>query len=228
MNIRKSTKGENVKMLRVPNMASVTMSDSHMHLSLLFKSFLNIFNSCYLQILEYYKTQAKSRFFNSILQYKYAFCVVLTSLSISHGSYASECKTHIEKYEKAYDIPLNLMQAIAVVESRHNPNALNIAGKSKFPPNAEEAIAVVLENMPETKLIDIGCMQLNIKYHMHKFGSLEEMIDPENNVEYAAKFLKELYAKTGSWKLAVSKYHSSNPANQKIYTGKVLAQWLDL
>ena len=35
-----------------------------------------------------------------------------------------------------------------------------------------------------------------IKEH---FGSLDEMFDPEKNIQYAAKFVKELYGRHQNW-----------------------------
>ena len=36
-------------------------------------------------------------------------------------------------------------------------------------------------------------MQISMKYHMDEFDSLENMLDPDSNVKYAAKFLKKLF-----------------------------------
>ena len=33
-------------------------------------------------------------------------------------------------------------------------------------------------------------MQISLKYHAKEFDNLEDILDPENNVEYGAKFLK--------------------------------------
>ncbi len=42
------------------------------------------------------------------------------------------------------------------------------------------------------RLIDIGCMQLNYFYHGDRFSSIEHMFDPHLNVDYAARYLKDL------------------------------------
>jgi soluble lytic murein transglycosylase-like protein len=62
------------------------------------------------------------------------------------------------------------------------------------------------------RLIDLGCMQVNHHYHAHAFASVADMLDPVQNVRYAARFLRKLYAETGTWTLAVARYHAS-PAN---------------
>jgi soluble lytic murein transglycosylase-like protein len=75
------------------------------------------------------------------------------------------------------------------------------------------------------KLIDVGCMQINHHYHARHFASVEEMLDPARNVEYGARFLKELYAREGSWTMAVARYHAGpdNDAAQKRYVCRVIA-----
>ena len=39
-------------------------------------------------------------------------------------------------------------------------------------------------------------MQISLKYHINEFDSLENILDPDKNVKYAAKFLKKLFSKT--------------------------------
>ena len=39
------------------------------------------------------------------------------------------------------------------------------------------------------KILDVGCMQVNLKWHKHNFKKVNDMISPEPNVSYAASFL---------------------------------------
>lgn len=58
---------------------------------------------------------------------------------------------------------------------------------------------------------DVGCFQLNYRWHHHGFPSLEAMFDPERNALYAAEFLRDLYAEFGDWSRAAGAYHSRTP-----------------
>ena len=60
------------------------------------------------------------------------------------------------------------------------------------------------------KLIDLGCMQINHHYHnpRRNFESPAHMLDPALNVEYAARFLRELRDREGDWTRAVARYHA--------------------
>ena len=43
------------------------------------------------------------------------------------------------------------------------------------------------------------------------FASLADAFDPEENADYAARFLRQLYAETGNWTAAAGLYHSRTP-----------------
>ena len=38
-------------------------------------------------------------------------------------------------------------------------------------------------------------MQISLKYHGQNFENFNQILDPKNNVEYAAKFLRSLYSR---------------------------------
>ncbi len=139
------------------------------------------------------------------------------------------CESEMVAAARAYKVPLGVLYAVGLTETgRRNslyPYALNIEGKSKFPPSAKAA----LEDFQRArksgkKLIDVGCMQINHHYHGEKFNSVTHMLEPRANVQYAARFLKELRTRQGSWTMAVARYHAgpnNNPA-QKRYVCQVI------
>ncbi|QDG79662.1 lytic transglycosylase domain-containing protein [Labrenzia sp. PHM005] len=128
-----------------------------------------------------------------------------------------------------YRVPLGILYAVGLTETgRRNslyPHALNIEGKSVFPPSLQAAKSdIEAARKRGKKLIDIGCMQINHHYHGDQFNSVEHMLEPKANVQYAARFLKELRGRQGSWTMAVARYHAgpnNNPA-QKRYVCTVI------
>ena len=140
------------------------------------------------------------------------------------------CEREMTRAAKKYDVPLGVLYAVGLVETGSHgtlhPFAMNIAGPSYFPANLAEALARFEQARKDgITLIDIGCMQINHHYHGHQFHSVTEMFDPHENVDYAARFLKELRAKEGSWTLAAARYHAgpdNNPA-QKQYVCAVIS-----
>jgi soluble lytic murein transglycosylase-like protein len=75
------------------------------------------------------------------------------------------------------------------------------------------------------RLIDVGCFQVDLRYHPTAFSNLEQAFDPDANANYAAHFLTELRVRTGSWSAAVASYHSGQALEGESYRRKVLAQW---
>ena len=60
------------------------------------------------------------------------------------------------------------------------------------------------------KNIDVGCMQINLRYHGKSFKNLDEAFDPKKNVSYSASFLNKLHKRTNDWKKTAMQYHSKN------------------
>ena len=76
-----------------------------------------------------------------------------------------------------------------------------------------------------SKNIDVGCMQLNYRWHKGAFSSLDEMFDPEKNIQYAAKFVKELYGRHQNWEDVIKHYHSNKKKFNVPYYQKVSKVW---
>ncbi len=151
----------------------------------------------------------------------------------SYSSEKSDCHILTEKIGKEFSLPHKLLTSISYVESgitKNNeyvswPWTLNVEGKSKYFDTKEEAIDFLSKNYSKKKNIDIGCMQISTKFHAKKFENLNQILDPETNVKYAARLLKELYKVHKTWNEAISRYHSSIPKRKKIYLNKVHSFW---
>jgi soluble lytic murein transglycosylase-like protein len=130
---------------------------------------------------------------------------------------------------KAHGVPLSMLYAVGLTETGRagslQPYALNIEGKAAYGIGLDEALRLFEEARRKgAKLIDLGCMQINHHFHKEHFASVREMFDPARNVDYAARFLKELYRREGTWTLAVARYNAgpkNNPA-QKRYVCRVI------
>ena len=89
------------------------------------------------------------------------------------------------------------------------PWTINVRGKGHYYKTKEAAVAAAKAFRKRgIKSLDVGCMQINMKFHGHEFASLEEAFDPQTNVEYAARFLKRLYDRRQDWMKAATDYHS--------------------
>ncbi len=129
-------------------------------------------------------------------------------------------------------VPIDILLAISRVETGRQtdgtlapwPWTINADGKGTFYDTKAEAVAVAEAHLTDgTGTFDIGCFQLNIRYHGQAFATFEEMFDPEKNADYAARFLSSLYQETGTWAGAVAAYHSRTPDLAQAYLNQVRA-----
>ena len=144
-----------------------------------------------------------------------------SSLSDSMVETHNLCSIAIKDVQESHNIKENLLQTIASVESGKYissikarlpwPWTVHANGKGKYYKTKQEAITAVkqLQASGYTN-IDVGCMQINLKYHGSSFKNLEEAFDPKKNVTYSATFLQKLYKKTNDWKKTAMQYHSKN------------------
>ena len=151
---------------------------------------------------------------NSQVQSQIADYAPSSQVAVQTAISPSGCEQAISAAEKKYNLPPYLLQAIALTESgtnnRPNPLAMNIKGKSYYARSAQEVINIVGQHGSRSS-IDIGCAQINLKYHGERFPDWRVLITPAGNSEYAAFHLTELYRERGSWSRAVAAYHSRTP-----------------
>ncbi|MFT4347518.1 transglycosylase SLT domain-containing protein [Bartonella ancashensis] len=150
---------------------------------------------------------------------------------IAFSGFAAEnaCEAEMINASKRYGVPLGILYAVGLTETGHKeslqPYALNIDGRAVFAKTRAEGV-ILFKNARRRgiRLIDIGCMQINHYYHGLHFSSVEEMFQPRENVDYAARFLQILHKREGSWTMAVARYHAgpNNDPAQKRYVCRVI------
>lgn len=126
------------------------------------------------------------------------------------GSSRANCLAHIEEAEARYEIPSGLLEAISNTESRHNPLAINRWGETYRPASFDAAAALLIDASGQPyQNVAIGCMQIFARYHLDEVdGDPSGFLDPEVNVDYAARLLLFLRDHTGTWRDAVGRYHT--------------------
>jgi Transglycosylase SLT domain len=160
-------------------------------------------------------------------------CAITVSTSNDTSAAAKRitpiCEQQIHDTAKKEGIPLGLLYAVALTETGVggwlSPYALNIEGVSFVAKSRSEALAAFQTAQQDGKmLIDVGCMQINYYYHHTGFAKTEDMFDPKLNISYAAKFLKSLRRRHGSWTEAVARYHAGpkNKVARHRYVCKVM------
>ena len=106
------------------------------------------------------------------------------------------------------------------------PWSINHAGKGLYFETKKGALKYLKNAVSNgSKNIDVGCMQLNYRWHKGAFSSLDDMFDPEKNIQYAAKFVKELYGRHQNWEDVIKHYHSNKKKFNVPYYQKVSKVW---
>lgn len=143
----------------------------------------------------------------------------------------------MKSQEIAQGIPSNLLRAVSNVESGCVvgkavvpwPWTINVEGRGYTFKTKEEAIKAVEKfRRNGAKSIDVGIMQINLLHHPNAFSNLQEAFDPQLNIAYGAKFLKQLFLQYKNWNKAVCHYHSATPKYHNVYRQKVMSQWANL
>lgn len=143
------------------------------------------------------------------------------------------CIAAIRQAEKAYDIPRDLLLAIGLQEAGMSykgsmtiwPWSLNVEGRGvRFDTRSEAEAFLANELAQGTRSIDVGCLQINLRWHPDAFASPADGFDPVQSAQYAAGFLRALYAETGDWMQAAGRYHSATPEYKNIYLAGIERQ----
>ena len=182
----------------------------------------------------------KKRYLNKLLDTFSLLLLLLFLLSSklhasTHFSDLNVCETVAVAAENAFNLPSGILTSIARVESgrktdtgvyRAWPWTINDNGKGLFFDTRKSAVDYIVKQKEfDNTRIDIGCMQISVKWHSHAFSSPESMLDPYTNIAYAAVFLEELYQTHGDWELAIKYYHSADTKKNIPYLQKVNAVW---
>ena len=117
-------------------------------------------------------------------------------------------------------VPVDVLHAISLTETgrahrgamRPWPWAANIDGQGYWFDGPEAALAFARENLARgRRSFDLGCFQINWRWHGEHFHAPHALLDPLESARYAARFLTRLFDELGSWEAAAGAYHSRTP-----------------
>jgi hypothetical protein len=158
-----------------------------------------------------------------------SFFATFPRLTNATESPAQLCEHAANMAAAQMDIPGNILRAIALTETGRNidgrlqpwPWVLNVGGEAVWfrsqAETLEHANGLIATGVTN---FDIGCFQLNYRWHAANFDTLNSMVTPETNALYAARFLTQKYADLGSWGDAVGAYHSATIVHANAYLAR--------
>lgn len=148
-------------------------------------------------------------------------CAMALPAASQTDAMAMPCQVAAQRAASRTGVPEKVLIALTLAETGRNmggtlqpwPWSMNVGGQSRVFDTADDLLRGAESVLAQGKTnVDLGCFQLNYRWHGAEFASLDQMIDPAANALYAARFLAKLYAETGDWATAAAAYHSRTPA----------------
>lgn len=132
---------------------------------------------------------------------------------------------------KQYSIPPDILYSIAFAESGYQyrsvynpwPWTLNIEGKAYRFTDKASTLVRLRRAINHQQSVDIGIMQINWRWHKHRFNTIESTLDPYTNLQVGAKILLEQHHIINDWWLAVGRYHAPSQNQRSIQRAKQYA-----
>lgn len=142
---------------------------------------------------------------------------------------AQSCLAAAAQAATAEGVPLDILVTLSLVESGRDtgaglapwPWAIHAQGRGHWPTQRADALAIAqaARDAGATN-IDLGCFQINFRWHGAEFPTLDAMLDPVTNARYAARLLRAHRDRLGSWDAAVGAYHSRTPELAAKYSAR--------
>jgi len=164
----------------------------------------------------------------------FLFLLALGALALGPGRglalpSADVCEWAAEQAAQEYGVPADIMGALTLTETGRRLDGLvrpwawsaNAEGEGTWFDDPASAVAFAEDRVAQGRTnIDIGCFQLNFRWHGENFSSVAQMFDPLENARYAARFVRGLYGETGDWRAAAGAFHSRTQVHAQKYLAR--------
>lgn len=163
--------------------------------------------------------------------------IVIMLILVTSNGYATSFRELSQSYCK--EIEWELMYAIALQESGKylgkgviaaTPYTFNSPDGPRYLKSKQEAKTYLKDLLSryENFEIDVGTMQLNLKWNNHRVDDLMTLIEPSTNLKVACEVVKESLRSTKDIVLGIGRYHSWNEERSRRYGTRVLKMWKNI
>ena len=136
--------------------------------------------------------------------------------------------TLFEKVGRTEKIDPQLLYAVALAESAYSersdgtvapyPWVLRTPKAPYYEPTKEAAVKRLDALLKKGISVDVGLMQINVKWHGRRVARPEDLLDPETNIRTAARILNEEFRRTPDDLIgALGRYHSRDFSRSRSY-----------
>lgn len=164
-----------------------------------------------------------------LLAIAFAVSCLASTANANRAAIAAICDSAAALASRESGVPIDVLRAISLTETGRKsdgrftpwPWTVNMEGIGKWFDDVSSAQEYVDRHFARgARSFDVGCFQINYRWHGQAFSSIEDMFDPITNARYAARFLGELYQEFGDWSKAAGAYHSRTPKYARKYTSR--------
>lgn len=140
-----------------------------------------------------------------------------------------------EKAAQNVGIDPVILYAVALAESASYrglnmtspwPYAIRNGSNATYAKSRIEAEQVLNKALQEGEKyqLDIGLMQINLRWHEHRVNSPDELLDPITNLDIGSRILAEaIQSSPNDLELGIGRYHSWNEERARWYGQRVLS-----
>jgi soluble lytic murein transglycosylase-like protein len=151
------------------------------------------------------------------------FLLILTGTATA-GDSSSEIRTCFKQAAEHHNIPVELLLAVAEVESGLAPYALNHSGAAILPSSRSNAEQLLAKLSGQRGTFDIGIMQVN-RWWFEKYGEpYGKGLDVCFNIDFGARILAMAIKDNGFTWEAVGRYHSPTSWRKEAYARKIFTR----
>lgn len=168
------------------------------------------------------------------------FRFVIAGLFLMISSHSAALTLHNTLYETvSLEVGIDplLLYSVALAESAYRHNDTEIApypwtirtDKALYFDNQTQAKIYLETALKRRKSIDVGLMQINVKWHGHRVKDPLTLLDPRTNLRIGAQILKEsLRSSPHDLVTGIGRYHSFEQSSAVQYGRTVLLIYQDL
>lgn len=147
----------------------------------------------------------------------------------SASAAADICEWAAQQAAREAGVPVDILGALTLTETGRRLDGVvrpwawsaNAEGEGTWFDDPTSAIAFAEDRVAQGRPnIDIGCFQLNYRWHGQNFASVAQMFDPLENARYAARFVGQLYTEMGDWRKAAGAFHSRTQVHAQRYLAR--------
>lgn len=173
----------------------------------------------------------------TVVSFLISSVVIILAPSPALASLEEMCDRAALRASETTNVPFRILQAITRTETGRTrsgdlvpwPWTVNMEGSGHWFETQDAAQAFVFRHFKQgARSFDLGCFQVNYRWHGKGFTSINQMFDPDANALYAARFLRSLYVELGSWKDAAGAFHSRTPVFADAYKQRFQKIYSDL